>query len=63
MYFNPLKVFYPVAGVVASSCSGSLYYDVFHAHDLADKSCSVRGPGADLSIGLLADLIEKRSRL
>jgi glycosyltransferase involved in cell wall biosynthesis len=64
MYFNPLKVFYPVAGVVGLLLLGSLYYDVFHSHDLADKSVLLFVALVQtLSIGLLADLIEKRSRL
>ncbi len=64
MYFNPLKVFYPVAGVVTLAFLGSLYYDVFHAQDLGDKTVLLFVAVVQvLSIGLLADLIEKRSRL
>ena len=64
MYFNPLKVFYPVASVVALAFLGSLYYDIVVSKDLGDKTVLLFVAAVQiLSIGLLADLIEKRSRL
>ncbi len=66
LYFNPLKVMYPVAGVVLLGLLGSLYYDVFVTSppNLADKSVLLFVLFMQiLSVGLLADLIEKRSRL
>ncbi len=64
MYFNPLKVFYPVAGVLALGLVASLYYDVAIEGNLADKTVLLFVALVQvLSIGLLADLIEKRSRL
>ncbi|MEM7311404.1 MAG: glycosyltransferase family 2 protein [Planctomycetota bacterium] len=64
MYFNPLKVFYPVAAVVAVAFLGSLYYDISISRDLGDKTVLLFVAVVQiLSIGLLADLIEKRSRL
>jgi glycosyltransferase involved in cell wall biosynthesis len=64
MYFNPLKVFYPVAGVVSLLLIASASYDVFHDKNLGDKTVLLFVAVVQiLSIGLLADLIEKRSRL
>jgi len=66
MYFNPLKVFYPLGAMLAVLLAGSLYYDVFVVSppNLSDKSVFLFvGVVQVLSVGLLADLIEKRSRL
>jgi len=66
LYFNPLKVFYPVAFVLFLCLCGSLYYDVFGAKEpnLADKTVLLFVALVQvLSVGLLADLIEKKSRL
>ncbi len=65
MYFNPLKVFYPAATVLFVGLCVSLYYDIFRPPaDLGDKSVMLFVALVQvLSIGLLADLIEKRSRL
>ncbi|HTF89444.1 MAG TPA: glycosyltransferase family 2 protein [Planctomycetota bacterium] len=66
IYFNPLKVFYPVAGVILLGLLGSLYWDFFveKPPNLGDKSVLLFVLFVQvLSIGLLADLIEKRSRL
>jgi glycosyltransferase involved in cell wall biosynthesis len=66
LYFNPLKVFYPVAfGLFVCLC-GSLYYDLFvqDPPNLADKSVLLFVAVVQvLTVGLLADLIEKKSRL
>jgi glycosyltransferase involved in cell wall biosynthesis len=67
MYFNPLKVFYPVAFGLFVCLLGSLYYDMFlspTAPNLGDKTTLLFVATVQvLSVGLLADLIEKRSRL
>jgi len=64
LYFNPLKVFYPVAGIVALGLLASLYYDIVVEQNLGDKSVLIFVMLVQiLSVGLLADLIEKRSRL
>jgi glycosyltransferase involved in cell wall biosynthesis len=66
LYFNPLKIFYPVAGVILLGLLGSLYWDVFMEPkpNLGDKSVLLFFALVQvLSVGLLADLIEKRSRL
>lgn len=66
LYFNPLKVFYPVAAVIALALLGSLYYDLFMqpAPNLGDKSVLMFTALVQvLSVGLLADLIEKKSRM
>jgi glycosyltransferase involved in cell wall biosynthesis len=60
LYFNPLKVFYPVAFVVGLGLLGSLYYDIFVVSppNLSDKSVLMFVALVQvLSIGLLADLI------
>ncbi|MBI5363703.1 MAG: glycosyltransferase family 2 protein [Planctomycetes bacterium] len=66
MYFNPLKVFYPVAFVVLAGLLGSLYYDivVVQPSNLSDKTVLLFVALVQvLTVGLLADLIEKRSRM
>ena len=67
LYFNPLKVFYPVAFMLFLGLLASLYYDFFlgkTAPDLGDKSVLLFVATVQvLTIGLLADLIDKRSRL
>lgn len=60
LFFNPLKVFYPVACVVGLGLVGSLYYDIFviSPPNLSDKSVLMFVALVQvLSIGLLADLI------
>ena len=66
VYFNPLKIFYPVAFLVGLGFLGSLYYDVFviSPPNLSDKTVLMFVALVQvLSIGLVADLIEKRSRM
>jgi len=67
LYFNPLKIFYPVAFLLLLGLLGSLYYDLFlgvTAPDLGDKTVLLFVALVQvLTVGLLADLIEKRSRL
>ena len=66
LYFNPLKIFYPVAAALGLLVVGSLYYDVFieQVPNLGDKTVLLFVATVQiLSVGLLADLIEKRSRL
>ena len=66
LYFNPLKVFYPVAGLIAALMFLALYYDLVleATPNLGDKTVLLFVALVQvLSVGLLADLIEKRSRL
>jgi glycosyltransferase involved in cell wall biosynthesis len=64
LYFNPLKVFYPVAAVIAVGLAGSLYYDLFVKQNLMDKTVLLFVALVQiLSIGLIADLIDKKSRM
>ncbi|MDP6739564.1 MAG: glycosyltransferase family 2 protein [Planctomycetota bacterium] len=66
LYFNPLKVFYPMAAVIALGLVGSLYYDLFveDPRNLGDKTVLMFVALVQvLSIGLTADLIDKKSRL
>lgn len=66
VYFNPLKVIYPVAGFVLVLLLASLWYDVFVVSppNLSDKTTLLAMAMMNvLAVGLLADLIDKRSRL
>lgn len=66
LYFNPLKVFFPAAFVIGIALAGSIYIDVFVTSppNLSEKTilCFVALIQV-LSVGLLADLVDKRSRL
>jgi hypothetical protein len=66
LYFNPLKVFFPAAFVIGIALAGSIYVDVFVTSppNLSEKTilCFVALIQV-LSVGLLADLVDKRSRL
>ena len=64
VYFNPLKVFYPVAGFLFVALMVSLYWDLFVEVNLGDKSVALFVALVQvLSIGLIADLIDKKSKL
>ena len=66
LYFNPLKVFYPVAVVIGIALAGSIYFDivVVEKPNLSDKTVLLFVALVQvLSVGLLADLVDKRSRL
>jgi glycosyltransferase involved in cell wall biosynthesis len=66
LYFNPLKVIYPVAGFVLVLLLASLAYDIFAVSppNLSDKTTLLFiAMMFTLSVGLLADLIDKRTRL
>ena len=66
MYFNPLKVFVPLAVLIAAGLSVSVYYDccVTSPANLSDKSVVLFIALIQvLAVGTLADLVEKRSRL
>lgn len=64
LYFNPLKVFYPLALVLGLAFLALLFHDVVIDRNLGDKTVMVFVALMQvLSVGLLADLIEKRARL
>jgi glycosyltransferase involved in cell wall biosynthesis len=66
LYFNPLKVLYPVAGFVLLALLGSLWFDIFVTQpaNLSDKTTLLFVALFQvLSVGLVADLIDKRSRV
>lgn len=66
LYFNPLKVFYPITGLVGLGLFAALFNDFFLVHpaNLSDKSVLLFVAFIQIfSVGLLADLIEKKSRL
>ena len=66
LYFNPLKVFFPAAFVIGIALAGCLYFDLFVTSppNLSEKTvlCFVSLIQV-LTVGLLADLVDKRSRL
>jgi glycosyltransferase involved in cell wall biosynthesis len=63
LYFNPLKVFYPISGALFLILLVSLAHDVFIDENLGDKTVLLFVAVVQvLSVGLLADLIEKKSR-
>lgn len=67
VYFNPLKVFLPLAGILLVTFIGSLVYDLFFdtfAPNLGDKTVLLFVALVQtLTLGLVADLIDKKSRL
>ncbi len=66
LYFNPLKVFYPAALVLLAMLVALLVHDIAieTPPNLGDKTVLMFVALVQvLSVGLLADLIEKRSRL
>jgi glycosyltransferase involved in cell wall biosynthesis len=61
LYFNPLKIFLPIAIVLGTSFFGSLAYDVFVLRDFTEKTLILLfGAMNLLAIGVIADLIAKR---
>jgi glycosyltransferase involved in cell wall biosynthesis len=66
LYFNPLKVFGPLAGLLGLVFVAFLAHDLFieDPPNLGDKTVLMFVAAVQvLSIGLLADLIEKRARM
>jgi glycosyltransferase involved in cell wall biosynthesis len=66
LYFNPLKVFFPVAFFFFLGLVGSIYYDLFVVSppNLSEKTVLFFVALVQvLTVGLLADLVDKRSRL
>lgn len=64
LYFNPLKVFYPATLVLGVAFLALLAWDLFVERNLGDKTVLVFVALLQvLTVGLLADLIEKKSRL
>ncbi len=66
LYFNPLKVFYPIALGLLVLVLALLFHDVFveSPPNLGDKTVLMFVALVQvLAVGLLADLIEKKSRM
>jgi hypothetical protein len=67
LYFNPLRVFYPLFACLSLFLGASFYYDVFldeTAPNLSDKTVVLFLASVQvLSLGLVADLIDKKARL
>lgn len=64
MYFNPLKIFMPISAVLFLIGLGALFYSAFVLHRVWDVTVIILISLAIqvAVIGLLADLIDKRSR-
>lgn len=67
VYFNPLKVFYPLGGLILLVLLATLTYDLFFVEggaNLSDKTVLLFVALVQtLTLGLVADLIDKKSRL
>lgn len=62
MYFNPLKIFLPIALTIFLGFLISVAYDIFILDNLTDKSVILFLASIQIAIiGLLADLIDKRN--
>ncbi len=63
MYFAPLRVLAPIVFVLSILFFGSLIYDVFYIKNLTDKTVMLLMFTMNTAIfGLLADMIDKRTR-
>ncbi|MFK7767652.1 MAG: glycosyltransferase family 2 protein [Mariniblastus sp.] len=62
MYFAPLRVILPVAGLFFAGFMGSLCQDIFVRKDLTEATLILLVSGTQLGVfALLADMIDKRS--
>ena len=62
VYFAPLRIFLPVAGMFFLGFLCTLFYDVFILQDLTEKTLILLVAATQLGIfALLADMIDKRS--
>ncbi|HWP93825.1 MAG TPA: glycosyltransferase family 2 protein [Thermodesulfobacteriota bacterium] len=62
MYFSPLKVFLPIAGIIFVGFMVSSFIDIFISENLTDKTVILFLAFIQVSVlGLLADLIVKRT--
>ncbi len=64
LYFRPLKIFLPVSGLLFLAAAGILVYSALFTEKIMDASVSITLMTAFQmgAIGLLADLIDKRSQ-
>lgn len=63
MYFRPLKVFLPVAGILFATALGVLFYSWYFTPKIMDASVSIILMSAFqmAGLGMVADLIDKRT--
>lgn len=62
VYFAPLRVFLPVAGLLFAGFLVAFVYDVFIAHDLTEKTLFLLVSATQLGMfALLADMLDKRT--
>ena len=62
MYFAPLRVLFPLVGLLSMAFAASLAYDIFVLEDLTDKTVILLLSTMNTALfGLLADMIDKRS--
>jgi hypothetical protein len=63
MYFAPLRLFLPVAGVFFLGFCATLFQDLFIRQDLTERTLILFVTAAQLAMfALLADMIDKRGR-
>ena len=65
LYFNPLKIFVPISLLLFLSSLGVFLYSAFTLDRILDTTVSILFVAAlhMLSIGMIADIIDKRNRL
>ena len=62
VYFAPLRIFLPVAGLFSIGCLGSLSYDLFIEQDLTESTLILFVAAIQVGMfALLADMIDRRS--
>jgi glycosyltransferase involved in cell wall biosynthesis len=62
MYFAPLRVFLPLAGMIFTGAIASIIYDTLYLNNLTDKSVILLMFGLNTCMfALLADMIDKRN--
>jgi len=62
LFYNPLKVFIPLAALIFVGSTASILYDIIVLDNLSDKSIILFVGFIQIAIlGLLADLINTRS--
>ena len=63
VYFAPLRVFLPVAGIFYGGFVFSLYYDIFVEANLTDSTLILFVAATQITIfALLADMLDKRTK-
>lgn len=62
MYFAPIRILAPVIALLLASVVASFVFDIYHGHNLTDKTVILFTAFLNVSVfALLADMIDKRS--